>query len=60
MNVTLEKTDAVKSLALAITKAVIPYLDKTFDIQERALGCLSHVLPVSSDATLHFITDQSR
>lgn len=60
MNATLEKTDAVKSSSLAIAKAVLPYLDKAADIQERAVGCLSHVLPVSNDATLHFITDKSR
>lgn len=60
MNITLDKTEAVKSSALVITRTVLPYIDKQTDVQERVIGCLSHVLPLSNEATQHFLKDTGR
>jgi len=60
MNITLDKTEAVRSAVLDVTKAVVPFLDKQVDIQERVTGCLSHILPLSPEATQYFIGSNNR
>ena len=60
MNITLEKTDTVKKSAIDISKAAIPYIHKQADIQERAIGLLSHVLPLSTEVVEHFLLEQRR
>lgn len=59
MNLTLDKTDAVKSSALALCKAVTPYITIAIseDLEERIVGLLSHILPVSAAAVQYYLTN---
>ena len=58
MNITLDKTEAVIAASFDLVRGVLPYLNKQTDIQERVVGLLSHILPLSTTAVDHFLSNE--
>ena len=60
MNITVDKTEAVKSSAMKLCRTALTFMGRQVDIEERVMGLLSHVMPLSSQTTDIFLSDNTR